>query len=153
MHAFTRTSPRDTELLALKYLAQCQPTVSTVPRYWFSVSRSTTTPVNDPSVKFEYQLTAFLSMTLTRDDYVAVTVKSPKSGTYPPSSPLLDRQSHDSDDGSLRALEISEGPLMAPVSYSRYAPFLAFGVVLGFLTYYGVAARTQAPVLNFSTIW
>ncbi|KAG6900866.1 hypothetical protein C0993_009984 [Termitomyces sp. T159_Od127] len=57
-------------------------------------------------------------MTLTRDDYV--TIKSPtESGTFPPSSPLLNRQSHDSDDESLRALEISEGPSVAPVSYSR----------------------------------
>ncbi|KAG5728011.1 B(0,+)-type amino acid transporter 1 [Termitomyces sp. T112] len=56
-------------------------------------------------------------MTLTRNDYV--TIKSPQSGTYPPSSPLLNRHSHDSDEGSLRALEISEGPSVVPVRYSR----------------------------------
>ncbi|KAG6874179.1 hypothetical protein C0995_003725 [Termitomyces sp. Mi166 len=56
-------------------------------------------------------------MTLTKDDYV--TVKSPKSGTYPPSSPLLSRHSHDSDEGSLQALEISEGPSVVPVRYSH----------------------------------
>ncbi|GLB34923.1 putative amino acid permease [Lyophyllum shimeji] len=51
-------------------------------------------------------------MTLTRDDYVAL--KSPISGTYLPSSPGTHRQSSESDEDSLRALEIFEGPAAAP---------------------------------------
>lgn len=51
-------------------------------------------------------------MTLTRDDYVAL--KSPINGTYPPSSPVIHRHSNESDEDSLRALEISDGPAIAP---------------------------------------
>ncbi|KAG6851004.1 hypothetical protein H0H93_004491 [Arthromyces matolae] len=47
-------------------------------------------------------------MSFTREDYVAI--RSPTTGTLP----LLNRHSHDSDEGTLRALEISEGPVIAP---------------------------------------
>ncbi|KAF9464735.1 amino acid permease-domain-containing protein [Collybia nuda] len=47
---------------------------------------------------------------ITRDSYVALTSKS-----FTPSS----RPSHDSDEISLRALEISEGPTANPVDFAR----------------------------------
>lgn len=56
-------------------------------------------------------------MSLTRDDYVAL--KSPVTGSYPPSSPVLARHSHESDEDSLRALEILDGPVMIP-RFGRY---------------------------------
>jgi hypothetical protein len=51
---------------------------------------------------------------IARDSYV--TLKSPMSGTYPP----LSRLSHDSDEDSLRALEISEGSTVSPAGFARY---------------------------------
>ncbi|KAF8077916.1 L-methionine transporter [Lyophyllum atratum] len=55
-------------------------------------------------------------MTLLREDYVAL--KTPLSGTYPP-SPVLHRHSNESDEDSLRALEISDGPAITPARFGR----------------------------------
>ncbi|KAF5380933.1 hypothetical protein D9615_003981 [Tricholomella constricta] len=62
-------------------------------------------------------------MSLTRDDYVAI--KSTLSGTYPPSSPI-NRHSHESDEDSLRALEISDGPAV-PASFGRVRSYSVSG--------------------------
>lgn len=64
------------------------------------------------SIIFE-SWTSFMT-NIARDNYVAL--KSPMSGTHPP----LSRISHDSDEDSLRALEISEGPSASPVGFVRY---------------------------------
>ncbi|RDB21074.1 b(0,+)-type amino acid transporter 1 [Hypsizygus marmoreus] len=63
-------------------------------------------------------------MTFTRDDYVAL--KSPISGTYPPSPPLS-RRSHESDEDSLRALEISEGPSVPAARFGRARSYSVSG--------------------------
>ena len=49
-----------------------------------------------------------------KGDYIAL--KTSVTETYP-LSPPLSRTSHESDEDSLRALEISEGPAAAPARY------------------------------------
>ena len=88
------------------------------------------------------------------DNYVAI--KGPSTRGIYPSSPPSSRTSHESENDSLRALELLEGPIAGGQSrYERYV----FRREEKIMSLFGVTFASSvddpilARVLNFNTTW